>query len=275
MEAEEKAEKGVRKATARLEEIRSLGGRWRTGVTAETPSRSRSSSESSAPGEQPKPSRTKTAPARSTTPAPESRRPARPSRSNTDPFPASASSSRAPSPSPASKPKPSRSSQSTRSESPSKPPTTRGRPLQPSSQKTSLNPWLGYEDKWHQLLTSSNTMSLTFKTIPWPMLNSPSRPDDIKVSSIKSFVLSSNAVHLHPHPVVVAATELGESQKQIRQRRAVLRAAILRWHPDKFLSRYLGMVVEEEREMVKEGVEMVIRGLNEIMRMEAAKERSA
>lgn len=256
VEAAEKAEKGVRKATARLEEIRTLGGRWRTGVTNEEAGfglgglggRSRSGSESSSAASGAK------APSRSATPAPDHRsRPARPTRSNTDPFPGSSYSSRNPSPS--TSPKPSRSSQSTRSASPS---TTlpRGRPLQPSSQKSSLNPWLAYEDKWHQLLTNNN-MSLTFKTIPWPMSTPPTRPEDLKVASIKAFVLSSNAVHLHP--MVTVTTEVGKEQQQTRQRRAVLRAAILRWHPDKFLGKYLGMVVEEEREMVKEGVEMVIR----------------
>ncbi|KAG8844853.1 hypothetical protein FRB96_002813 [Tulasnella sp. 330] len=266
-EAEEKAEKGVRRATARLAEIRSLGGKWKTtsGSPPATPPRSRSGSSSSAA---PAPT------SRSTSPG-EQRRPHPPSRSNTTDSNASANSSRSQSQSRSSTatPRPSRSSQSTSSSS--LPPrssstasgSTRGRPLQPSSQKTSLNPWLSYEDRWHQLLTSSSTsptapLVLHFSTIPWPMLNAPTCPTDIRTEAIKAFIFSPQAVRLTT------------SEGVMKSRRSILRAAILRWHPDKFLGRYLELVEEGERANVKQGVEMVIRGLNEIMRMEAAKERS-
>jgi len=38
-----------------------------------------------------------------------------------------------------------------------------------------------------------------------------------------------------------------------------------RWHPDKFETRILHRVVEEEREKVKTGAGVVVRGLNEML----------
>ncbi|KAG9008282.1 hypothetical protein FRB94_013444 [Tulasnella sp. JGI-2019a] len=260
-EAEERAEKGVRRATARLAEIKMLGGKWKTtspSRSATPQPRSRSGSSSSAT-----PSTS-----RSTSPG-EQRRPHPPSRSNTTESNTSSHSQPRP------MPRPSRSSQSTSSasspprSSSASPSAARGRPLKPSSQQTSLNPWLSYEDRWHQLLTSAATPStsvaplvLHFSTVPWPMINAPTCATDIRTEAIKAFIFSPNAVRLT------------NSEGTAKSRRSVLRAAILRWHPDKFLGRFLDLVDESEKESVKEGVEMVIRGLNEIMRMEAAKERA-
>jgi hypothetical protein len=39
-----------------------------------------------------------------------------------------------------------------------------------------------------------------------------------------------------------------------------------RWHPDKFETRILPRVAEEEREKVKTGAGVVARGLNELLR---------
>ena len=46
-----------------------------------------------------------------------------------------------------------------------------------------------------------------------------------------------------------------------------IRAALRRWHPDKF-ARVLGLVVESDRDAVADGVGIVVRCLNEMLERE-------
>jgi hypothetical protein len=46
-----------------------------------------------------------------------------------------------------------------------------------------------------------------------------------------------------------------------------IRAALRRWHPDKF-ARLLGLVVESDRDAVTDGVGIVVRCLNEMLERE-------
>jgi hypothetical protein len=46
-----------------------------------------------------------------------------------------------------------------------------------------------------------------------------------------------------------------------------IRAALRRWHPDKF-ARVLGQVVENDKDAVAEGVGIVVRCLNEMLERE-------
>lgn len=113
--------------------------------------------------------------------------------------------------------------------------------------------WEAYEENWRWLNSQANSnFILTFAAMPWPVLNPPSEPDSITRKAISNFILS----HYH-------------STSKTRKER--LREALLKWHPDRFESRFLQKVPEgTERDRVREGVGNVIRCLNELTSAEAA-----
>lgn len=110
----------------------------------------------------------------------------------------------------------------------------------------SMEVWRMYEAQWANI--ASDSEPCTFRTIPWPLVSHPSSPKDIIPAGITAFLLSP----LH-------------SQDQTRKDR--IRAALLRWHPDRF-RKYLVKVVEEDREAVEEGAGIVVRCLNELSERE-------
>ncbi|GJJ06583.1 hypothetical protein Clacol_000776 [Clathrus columnatus] len=112
--------------------------------------------------------------------------------------------------------------------------------------KRLVEAWEKYESRWATLLSSSSNERLTFRTIPWPLVSTPSTPSCIVPAHITFFLLSN----------------LHSSDKTQRER---LRDAIQRWHNDKFEPRILPRVEEEDRNAVKEGVGIVIRCLNELL----------
>jgi hypothetical protein len=87
--------------------------------------------------------------------------------------------------------------------------------------------------------------SLRFSSIPWPMNPPPSTPTDITAALVSAFVLSS-----------AHSAELS--------RRERVRAALLRWHPDRF-GRFLERVEQAERADVEGAVGIVARCLNELL----------
>lgn len=91
--------------------------------------------------------------------------------------------------------------------------------------------WYEYERQWQD-----TTQPLTFNTIRWPMLGRPRTVEDIQQSKdeIQAFLLSPY------HSIELSA----------RQR---IKAARLRWHPDKFSGR-MERVVAEDRESVRQGL---------------------
>ncbi|KAL1945722.1 hypothetical protein VTO73DRAFT_1724 [Trametes versicolor] len=103
-----------------------------------------------------------------------------------------------------------------------------------------------YESRWAEL--SSTSESLGFCDIPWPTFARPRSLDDITTAKVTRFVLSP----LQP----------GET------RREKVRNALRRWHPDRF-GRVLARVDEEDREMVEEGVGIVVRCLNSLLERES------
>lgn len=115
------------------------------------------------------------------------------------------------------------------------------------SKVASMNVWLTYEARWASLASSSSER-LTFRTVPWPLVSCPSNVGEIIPAGIVAFLLSP----LH-------------SQNQTRKDR--IRSALLRWHPDRF-QKFLAKVVEEDKDMVQEGVGIVVRCLNELMERE-------
>ncbi|KAG5353780.1 hypothetical protein C0989_002563 [Termitomyces sp. Mn162] len=110
------------------------------------------------------------------------------------------------------------------------------------AEKTVLEAWREYEERWHKLLSSSE--ALAFSSIPWPVVPTPGKAEDIKPQAVVSFLFS----HLHSE----------ESTQKERLRRAQLR-----WHPDRF-QRVLARVKDEDKGKVEEAVGIVARCLNDI-----------
>jgi len=115
-----------------------------------------------------------------------------------------------------------------------------------------------YETRWDALLSTGETaeQSLTFRDIPWPCHTAYSIPDgqcfsldDLTIDSISEFLFRP-------------AKEPMEDLRKIR----TIRETLLRFHPDKFESRVMSRVSTAERAKVHEGVGIVARTLNELMR---------
>jgi hypothetical protein len=66
-------------------------------------------------------------------------------------------------------------------------------------------------------------------------------------------------------PVQIAHFILHPQHSPGKSRKDRLKEALLRWHPDRFETKWLKKVVEEDREAVKDGVGRVVRALNELL----------
>lgn len=106
--------------------------------------------------------------------------------------------------------------------------------------------WAMYESAWTAL---KDRPVLFFRSIPWPVLRQPSDVEDLTANAIGAFILSP--VH--------------SGDKSARDR---LKEQLLRWHPDRFESKWLSKVDGEEKEVVRRGAGQVVRGLNELMARE-------
>lgn len=114
--------------------------------------------------------------------------------------------------------------------------------------------WENYESAWLRLMSRSPSKELktvTFKSIPWPLIIPPTSNADLHdQSKISEFLFESLTL---------------EGNKTTRKER--IRASLLRWHPDK-LHGVLTRVPEEELEEVKIGVDTVIMALMKIQEAE-------
>ena len=93
--------------------------------------------------------------------------------------------------------------------------------------------------------------ALTFERIPWPVVDAPldwTLDELLRPEAIREFLLSP------------AHSPAASPKDRIR-------AALRRWHPDKF-SRVLGQVMESDREVVADGMGIVVRCLNEMLERE-------
>ncbi|EMD31930.1 hypothetical protein CERSUDRAFT_37398, partial [Gelatoporia subvermispora B] len=90
--------------------------------------------------------------------------------------------------------------------------------------------------------------ALTWDAFPWPVFKKPDTPEDLTTSAISAYVLSPH------HP--------SDAQKAPKDR---IKDHIKRWHPDRFETKLLRKVREDERERVKEGAGLVARNLNELL----------
>jgi hypothetical protein len=102
-----------------------------------------------------------------------------------------------------------------------------------------------HENKWRQLKDSDN---LGWNSFAWPVFRRPSEPEDMTTSAIGAYVLSKYAPDANTK----------SSKDRVKDH-------IKRWHPDKFETRILPRVVEDEWDKVKAGAGVVVRGLNELL----------
>ncbi len=106
--------------------------------------------------------------------------------------------------------------------------------------------WKEYEDRWTRITSAEgNSETLTFATMPWPMVFSPKDVDDIRPARIAMFILSSQ----HSE---------GLSMKDR------VKSALRRWHPDRF-GRIIARVSDEDKGKVEEGAGIVARCLSNLL----------
>ncbi|CCM04737.1 uncharacterized protein FIBRA_06925 [Fibroporia radiculosa] len=101
--------------------------------------------------------------------------------------------------------------------------------------------WNAYETRWRTLIAA--TTPISFADIPWPVIHSPHSMDELHSGAVEEFLLA---------PLRVRGNTITKRER--------IRASILRWHPDK-LSVLLQRVVQEDADVVREGVNAVFRYL--------------
>ncbi|OCH83905.1 hypothetical protein OBBRIDRAFT_742502 [Obba rivulosa] len=106
-----------------------------------------------------------------------------------------------------------------------------------------------HERRWAKLQTME---MLSWQAFPWPIFKRPDGPDDLTTPAISAYVLSPH------HP--------SDAKKAPKDR---IKEHIRRWHPDRFDTKLLPKVREDDRERVKEGAGLVARNLNELLTREA------
>ncbi|KAJ3527066.1 hypothetical protein NMY22_g9921 [Coprinellus aureogranulatus] len=98
--------------------------------------------------------------------------------------------------------------------------------------------------------------SLGWSDLPWPTIEPPSAPGDITMTAIECYLLFEYNY-----------TDKFQSEKDL------MKHYIRRWHPDRFETRFLTKVVEEEKDCVKAGAGLVVRSLNELLARVHAREQ--
>ncbi|KDQ54569.1 hypothetical protein JAAARDRAFT_38252 [Jaapia argillacea MUCL 33604] len=119
--------------------------------------------------------------------------------------------------------------------------------LQNKSGSLVAQSWNTYEALWNHL--SHPSLHLSFAAISWPMHPQPKTPSDITALAVSDFLFSN-------------------PDSQDRTRKDKIKAALLRWHPDKF-ARVMSRVQESDRALVEEGVGIVVRHLNDELSKES------
>ena len=107
-----------------------------------------------------------------------------------------------------------------------------------------LERWSAYETRLKSLYASRDPIS--WKDIPWPSVNPPQSDIDLTHEAVSEFIFLTFKVRGYS----------GSRKERIR-------SSLLRWHPDK-MSIVLTRVVEEERDMVQEGINAVFRSLKQL-----------
>ncbi|KAF8608193.1 hypothetical protein BDV93DRAFT_486785 [Ceratobasidium sp. AG-I] len=124
----------------------------------------------------------------------------------------------------------------------------RSRKQQLKEQQGALDAWGAYDAQWAQLRSSGRSepdLKLSFMDLPWPSYPPPSLPlsqEALSKQAISAFLLSP----LH---------SVGKPRKQR------LREALLLYHPDRFVAKWMGLVRERDATEVQEAVGRVARVL--------------
>ncbi|KAG8864002.1 hypothetical protein FRB96_006875 [Tulasnella sp. 330] len=122
--------------------------------------------------------------------------------------------------------------------------------------------WELYEARWAALVTKPpKENSLRFIDIPWPSLV-PLPPPSVAVALPPPTPLQISAIL---NPRAIAAFILSPHHSADKPTKTRLRAALLRFHPDK-VQRWMSLINNMEQASVVMGVEIVVRCLNELMR---------
>ncbi|TFK68563.1 hypothetical protein BDN72DRAFT_734347, partial [Pluteus cervinus] len=93
---------------------------------------------------------------------------------------------------------------------------------------------------------------LHWESFPWPMFKRPMGVEEITSMAVGLYLNNSH----YPE-------RSGGGGKGLKDR---IKEHIRRWHPDRFETKVLPRVVEDDREKVKEGAGTVVRILNELLR---------
>ncbi|KAH9059571.1 hypothetical protein EDB87DRAFT_1563022 [Lactarius vividus] len=99
-----------------------------------------------------------------------------------------------------------------------------------------------YEDKWTALRADVRVRPLGFSDIPWPL-----------------FGIATSAAHITPEQVLEFLCHPQRESVQSAGLAKAIRSEMLRWHPDKFNGKVLNLVMESDREAVKEAAGEVAR----------------
>ncbi|KAL5500906.1 hypothetical protein ACEPAH_9293 [Sanghuangporus vaninii] len=146
----------------------------------------------------------------------------------------------------------------------------------PSSKKkyskdpTSYFEW--YESEWMSINSlQPAARPLTFKDIPWALVQMPSLPDQVTSTGVKAFMASRHSSSSSSSPLSSSpSTSTGMKKRgalTLREKRAAAKRELMNWHPDKFATRVLGRVVDPvEREAIRAAADVVQKALTEYMR---------
>ncbi|KZT10518.1 uncharacterized protein LAESUDRAFT_644577, partial [Laetiporus sulphureus 93-53] len=107
-----------------------------------------------------------------------------------------------------------------------------------------------HERRWARLGTLE---VLSWYAFPWPILKTPESLEELTMLAIEAYVLSKH------HP---------DGDKKTSKDR--IKDHIKRWHPDRFETKLLPKVREDDRERVKEGAGVVARNLNDLLRRQSS-----
>lgn len=125
----------------------------------------------------------------------------------------------------------------------------RARRRQVKEQQSIVDAWTAYDTRWTQLRAGPASAKLSFTDLAWPchpLPILPLGPDALSKEVISSFLLSP----LH---------SVGKPRKQR------LREALLLYHPDRFVAKWMGLVREKDAPGVQEAVGRVARALTALV----------
>ncbi|KAJ9101241.1 hypothetical protein QFC21_003460 [Naganishia friedmannii] len=129
-----------------------------------------------------------------------------------------------------------------------------------------------YKDKWEALRASVTTnggesdggKTLRMVDLPWPIFHGSSfhvfAPSLLSAEKIRAFY-TAMIPPSSDTTTNLATSSIDEDRAALKK---ILREAILAYHPDRFVGRYLAKVDEAEREMVKDAVIRTSQIINEI-----------